>query len=450
MGSSKSSSSSGSSSYDYFGTILIGLGEGPLDALVSIIEDGKEIWHGPLLRNGATQPSLITIADRGNLRLYWGTSDQPANALLATFETHISYKDRAYIVAEDFLLGRERTNSPNWEFIARRAPRQSLVTGTAAALDANGQANLVAFAAELVTSPTGLGLPLNRFYAPSWQAVADAIDTTDLRSLLACSPLLTSREKVRTLFERFGEIAQIWARRRDSDGLIELGRWLPPEDLDTLPLITADDFTDDLEFDTTDMDMLPTEYTIEFTDGERMHKASSERVPDLAAGRLAVEAIAENISHPEITRRDQARRVVAEYMRQRRGGALQGTIQVRRSKGRPICPGDYFRLDIDTIPDGGGLAQLVRCLGRSFGPTGPIALEFCSEPASAPVPFAHAWVDAVPEELPAVPPLYYQRSISLPQAAGDAPTLTVLAARPADDVTGLEVLYDNDLGAGTY
>lgn len=449
MGSNKTPSSS-NSSYDYYGTIVIGLGEGPIDALVSIIEDGKEIWRGPLLRDGASGFAIIAIPDRGQLRLYWGTSDQSVEEQLTPYETHPPYQDRAYIIAEDFLLGRERTNSPNWEFIVRRAPRQALVTGSPAALDANAQANIVAFAAELVTSPSGLALPLERFYAPSWQAVADAIDTPELRRLLACSPLLTSREKVRDLFERFGQIAQIWARRRASDGLIELGRWAPPADLSALPLLTADDLTDDLEFDTSDMDTLPTEYTIEFTDGERLYKKSSERIADLAATRDAIEPIAENITHLEITRRDQARRVVAEYMRQRRGGALQGTAQVRRSKGRSIQPGDYFRLDIDTMPGGAGLAQLMRCTGRSFGPTGPIALEFQSEPASAPVPFAHPWGDAVPDAVPALPPLYYQRSISLPPAAGEAPTLTVLAARPADDVTGLEVMYDDNLEAGTF
>jgi hypothetical protein len=446
--SSKGSSSSAGSSYDYFGTILIGLGEGPIDALVSILEDGKEIYHGPLLRNGATDPSLITIPDRGKLRLAWGTTSQASNTLLAAFDVHPAYRDRAYICGEDFLFGRERSNCPNWEFVLRRAPRQTLITGTPAQLDSAAQANLVAFAAEVLTSATGLAQSPARLHQASWQAVAEALDTIDMRALFGCSPLLTSQVKVRSLFESWGEIAQIWARRRD-DGLIELGRWTPPVDTSSVPLITAADLAEDLEYDTADMDNLPTEYTIEFTDGARLYKKSSERVPDLAAGRVSIEPASENLTHPEITRRDQARRIIAEYMRQRRGGSLSGTAQVRRSKAISIRPGDYFRLDIDTIPGGAGLAQLMRCLGRSFGPTGPIGLQFQSEPASAPVPFVGAG-ETQSAELAVIGPLYGQRLISLPPARGEDPSISCLAARPGDDVVGLEILYDDDPVNGTF
>jgi Putative phage tail protein len=450
MGGSSKGGGSSSASYNYYASILIGIGEGPLDALVSILEDAKEIWHGPLSFAGASNPALITIPDRGRLWLRWGTADQVVSPRLALFDDHPPYADQAGIEADDFLLGLERATSPNWEFVCSRKAKQTLVTGSAAALDGNGQCNLVAFIAELATSATGLALPPEKFYGPSWQAVADALNTDDMRSLFAISPLLTQQTAFRDLLTSLGQAAQIWARRRD-DGTIELGWWTPPTDVSGLPLFTADDLTEDLEYDTSDMEGLPVAYTIGFTDSTQLYKADSERVPDLAAIRVTpVPPADENIDHPEIMLRAQARRYVTEYMRQRRGGALTGTAKLRRSKAISVRPGDYFRLDIDTIPGGAGLAQLMRCIGRTFGPTGPVSLEFQSEPGSAPVPFSPAWGDNTPVAPPAVPPIYAVREISLPPDAGEEPTITPLAVRPADDAIGAQMLYDDDLEAGTF
>jgi len=113
------------------------------------------------------------------------------------------------------------------------------------------------------------------------------------------------------------------------------GRWTPPTDVSGLPLFTADDLTEDLEYDTSDMEGLPVAYTIGFTDSTQLYKADSERVPDLAAIQVTpVPPADENIDHPEIMLRAQARRYVTEYMRQRRGGALTGTAKHRLSGWR--------------------------------------------------------------------------------------------------------------------
>jgi hypothetical protein len=451
MGSSnKGGGGSGSSTYDYYGTIQLGLGEGPIDALVSILEDGKEIWHGPLRRAGASNPSLITIAGRGKLWLWFGSAGQGVDSRLAQYDAQPPYANQSFLVADDFLLGLERTTSPNWEFIVQRSPNQTLVTGASAGLDSNAQCNVVAFTAELATAATGLGLPNSKFYAPSWQAVADALNTDDMRSLFAVSPLLTSQATFRDVLMQLGQAAQIWARRRD-DGTIELGRWTPPADPTTVPLFTADDLTADLEYDTGDMEGLPTEYTVGFTDSSQFYKNNSVRVPDLAAAVVTpVPPPPENIDHPEIMFGDQARRYAAEYMRQRRGGALTGTAKLRRSKAIAVRPGDYFRLDIDTIPGGAGLAQLMRCTGRTFGPTGPVSLDFQSEPNSAPVPFVQPWGDQIPNTGSPVAPVFAQRTISLPPDSNEDLSITPLVARPADGVTGVQVLYDVDLDAGTF
>jgi len=440
---------SSSKSYDYYGTILIGLGEGPIDAIVRILEDSKEIYSGPLVRPSDGAPSIITIPDRGALRVHWGTDSESSDSILAKFEQHPEYKGRGCIIGDAFLFGRERSNVPNWEIVYRKKANQTLITGASAELDSNAQGNLVAFAAELVTSKSGLALSNSRFHQPSWQGIADALNTAEMRSLYAASPLLSSQETVRSIFARMGETTKIWSRKR-ADGLIELGRWTPPSDESTVQLITADELTEDLEYDTEDMDELPTEYVIKFTDADRVFKESTEKVPDVAASRAALTPKTETISHPEIHNRAQARRVILEYMRQRRGGSLKGSCKVRRSRGIGIRPGDYFRIDVDPIPGGSGVAVLMRCLGRRFGPVGPVTLQFQSEPLAAPVPFVKDWSDNTPGITPALTPLFYERTIALEPDMCEAPSVSILACRPDDDVTGMHVLYDSDLVHGTY
>src|SRR5690606_34654643 len=115
-----------------------------------------------------------------------------------------------------------------------------------------------------------------------------------------------------------------------------------------------------------------------------------------------------------------------------------------------IRPGDYFRVDLAIIPGGVARAQLVRCIGRSFGPTGPITLDWETEPGSAPVPVVVPWGDLPPEEPVALPPLDPVRLIALPPAAGEAPTISVLANRSDDVLTGFDVLYDDSASVGTF
>ena len=178
MSSGGKSGGSASQSYDYYGTILIRLCEGPADAIDMIIADNKTIWTGPLLRTGIG-PDTIAVASWGTFDVYWGMPGQPVSSVLSAYESHPAYAGQCYIVYKG-LLGRERTTCPNFEFILRRRANQSIVTGAPALLDANNQSNMVAFAAELITAATGLGWATSRLDAASWQAVANSLDTADL------------------------------------------------------------------------------------------------------------------------------------------------------------------------------------------------------------------------------------------------------------------------------
>lgn len=457
MSSSSKSGGSGSKSYDYYTrAVCIELGHGPLFAIDAILEDGKNILDGPVLRGTSVGPDLITIAGRGSLYIYWGTDTQAASPVLATFEAHPPYKNRARIEARNFLLGRERTSAPNWVVHLRRAPSTKLVTGAAATLDDDNQANVVAFGDEIFTSPVCLGLPTTRFDIPSWQAQADAINTAAQRALFAVSPCITSQVSVGSLLEQLWGLPGLFPRL-NADRKIELKRWLPPSDTSGLPIITAIDLYEEPSFDSSAIEDLPTDYTCDFTDRDRLFKDTPIKVPDLAglaaeemSGRILVNRRVENISSPEVVRRAQAKSRVQEYQRIRRGGSLDGKCRVMRKKGLAINPGDYFFIDDDPIPDGSASLCLVRCLNQTFGPAGPVDLTFQSEPNAAPVPYTLPSTSTIPGIPEPLQPAFWCRPISLRPLSGDDPCITALIARPSNQVIGVDVLYDSNVSTGTF
>ena len=162
--------SKGGGAKDYYGSIAALVCAGPVDELVSIIVDKKTVWEGPIARTapGVTNPQSIAVAGYGCVVFYWGTADQTVNTTLTPeLAVHPPYRRQCWCVLKDFLFGRERTSAPNVEFVVRRKPAQAIVTGTAAVLDDDHQANPVAAIAELVTDPVfGLGQPSSLLDAP--------------------------------------------------------------------------------------------------------------------------------------------------------------------------------------------------------------------------------------------------------------------------------------------
>src|SRR6266704_898268 len=191
---------SGITTYDYYGTIAAVLRCGSTDCIRSLLVDGVEVWTGPIHRTdmGVGNPYSLAISDSkyllpgGYVKLYWGgqTTWDP------NFAGHPSYRDFTTIVFHRFLFGREKTTAPNVEVILEAIPRPPAAAISATALDGDGQANLWAILAELLTLLPGSALPDSRLNAASFQAVHDYFDgSTDRRTLTYCSPLLTDQQE---------------------------------------------------------------------------------------------------------------------------------------------------------------------------------------------------------------------------------------------------------------
>ena len=228
----------GSGALNYYGSVAGGVCAGPIDELVAIILNGKEVWPGGKAWPGSgaafdavlhdlyvfdgqtwvaqssftvaadassddptipgndpahwieytmTRPTDVdstnfTIVDDtgtvyGVMTLYWGTQTQQTDAILSAAgnnlqEQHPPYTGMCYIVLRDFLLGTEVQGAPNIEIIVRKKPVQDIVTGTAATV-IDGQVNLAAAAAEILTSQNCTGLGDGMVDADTFNAVAD-------------------------------------------------------------------------------------------------------------------------------------------------------------------------------------------------------------------------------------------------------------------------------------
>lgn len=456
-------------SYDYFGTLAatFGYGGGGVEAIVGIYLDGERVYPpdgaAPLLRSapGVGNPHEITIADFGRVRIYWGEPGQPTDPTLSQYGEHPAYDGLFYCVFVDCKFGRERDTMPNVQVAYRRRPVQAVVTGPAAALDAEGQAGLVAAAAEVLTSPWGLAWPVDRVDASGWQAVAEAVEADLGTAGGRVSILLSERGTARQFLASVRDLADVWLRV-EPDGRLSAGRWpagggaaaeLPPggPGSGAAPVLDANAWSgaDALSWDAPGRDELPTGYDIRFPDAAKEWKESGERVDHLAAWRASPDGPQrEQLRLPWITQRDRAGRVGMERLRRRLAGDRTSKVRcrperARRLDGSPLRPGDYCWVDADPIPGGDGELWLCRVVDRSDPPSGPVELELAAEPYAAAVAWMPDWSAATPSP-EVVAPLYYQRTIALPPVSGQPPQVYILAMRSGQRWVGVRVWFSLD------
>lgn len=459
----KGSDGSGISSYDYYGTIAAVLRCGPVDTIRSLLVDGAEIWSGPIKRTdgGVGNPYTLAITDAkwllpgGYVRLYWGDDNQTVGD--DALPGQPPYRGMAYIVFKDFLFGREKTTSPNIEVVLEAIPRPPAAVIAATALDTDGQANVWAILAELLTSIHGSALDAARLDAVSWQAVHDACGLSSERKLLSyCSPLLTEQTETTEFISQTLALCDGWLRLK-SDGTVQAGAYaLDPGNLNQYAVLTANDLTEQPQLKAQAWDDVPTGVVVNFTDQNSQFVSSSLKVDDLRALQQAVEPRRETIDLGNFVTRDgQARRVGAEWVKRNCQPQLSGTIKVRPERavnldGSPLRVGDRFLLDIEPEPGGAALLQLCRVNQRKFGSTGPVTITFEGEVTQPAVPYTPAWTPPAVEDL-VVAELAGARIIPMPWVlSGGVPSVGVLGRRGDGLTVGAHVLFDVSGGAGTF
>lgn len=448
MGGGKGGGRSGGAK-DYYGSIAGLVCAGPVDELVAIIVDKKTVWEGPMSRTapGVSNPQTITIAGYGSVIFYWGTEDQTVNtSLTPELASHPPYRRQAWCVLKDFLFGRERTSAPNVEFVVRRSPRQSLLSGSPALLDRDAQANSLAALAELVTDPVfGLGQPATLLHAPSWQATADALSAEASRTHL--SVVLDRGATFRAAAAELLGYYDGWLRW-DANGEIEAGRFLhneaPPEFTEATT-IDFHDMVEEAEFDADGWATTANDVLVRFRDRARAFKDGAARVMSGWNREVVGEPRQKRIDLPFIARAQQAADYAAEQARIAAEPALSGSLTVRAEKASAILPGDLFLLEHDAV----SLSIICRCIEKTHPApdAGRVQLRFVSERGLAPMPHHTSPSGIGGPEVVAPERVDLFQIVQVPPvlAGGDTTVrLAVLAARTSPLSLGLFVHLKRD------
>lgn len=448
---------SGAKTYNYHGTLCIPIRAGIVDNLHAVLVDGKAIWEGSVNRS-AGNPYTIPLSDPkwllegGYLKIYWGESTQTTPD--AALTNHPPYRGIAYVVAHKFLFGRERTAAPNIEFIvdAEARPDASIISTTASA---DGCVNPWAAVVEILTAYNGLGFPVSRINAASFQAAHDALAASaDYKALTYCAPLFDTQEEARRAISDILAICE-GDIRWDKDGKLEAVQLNPnPGSLSAYTALDATAFESPPKIDAQSWDDVPTGCVVRFRDRDRQWKEASVAVDDVRTAQVLGETRRVELDRTHINRRDQALAIGHEWVKRFCQPILSGSITVRPSKavnpsGTPLRRGDRFLVDIDPEPGGTATNMLARVESRRFGPTGPVEITWKGEPNQPTFVSTPSYTTPTQPDLE-VPEITQARIITLPLSETQTPVIFALASRPGDLVTGFRVEFDVDLGSGTF
>lgn len=323
--------------YNYFASFAAAICHGPLDTLRKVWVDGELAWSGNLQRAGASFADVY-ISGRGNLRIYWGTETQPFDPLLrGSGQTHPTYRGQAYLVADRFLFGQDKTNAPNIEVEVGRFPTPAwLPTGTGVWGD---DVNPVIPLYEWLTNPRfGLGLPDNRLDLDSFAATASAL----YAERIVISPLLTDTAPLRDLLTRLLEYFD-GIPVADPQGRLGLRLIRPGSPI--VRVLTINDCTAPPRLSTTPWSDTANEIKVSFTDRSANYAADAVKVHDRANFEVTGAVRSKDAARPWVCRADVARKIASVLAR--REGRPRRTLRVEilRAAAEGLRPSDLVSFE---------------------------------------------------------------------------------------------------------
>ena len=495
--------------YDYYGTIACSVCAGPVDALVSIIMDGQEVWPqgtawtvgadivaGDLyvydaqtwvctsnhVASQANAPGSglegwteytfargtaayndfsITTSDGtyyGVLRFYWGTTTQTVDPYLestgndggvagaATGDQHPPYAGVCYIVLIDFLLGQEVQACPNIEIVVRKAPTQSVVTGGPAGLT-DGQANLAAIAADILTNVNCIGLSSAALDATSFNAVATYCATNP--TLYGASLLVDSNETLRSVLEKITGMLDGFVRFNPSTGLIEIGVYQHGVTPGAYVALTEDALVEAPKLKSTSWQGTYSRATVRYPDRQINYQTTSLHADDPRAWAVLQSVREMNLDRPYICRAIQAQNHGHETLRVIGHAQVTATIKVRREYARTCVAGGYVLLDVDIEPNNLTVYQFFRIQKRTIPMTGPMTLDLMADNTLPAIPWPSPAAPVLASAA-AVPAIAGLRIVEVPTIlSGQSGAMLALCRRPSALVIGAQIFFDTSTG-GTF
>jgi len=329
------------SGYDYYASLAGAFCLGAVDQIKEIWFDDEKVWDGTVSRFGDS--TTITIEDRGNMQIYWGTATQSIDSLLGP-RGHPAYRGICYAVFDQLYFGRDRTNAPNVEVVLYRAP---VAPGlTTSPVIGGADANPIHFAVEMMTAWYGMAIPnayldLAQLDAAAVQCAADNI---------GLSPFITEQMDTKTFLQKVCEYIDAVPNFRNANLLQLVPMRNPPADVSTLPTLGEYDLTELPKLLSTAWNESKNEFWVSFTNRDQYFYTDSEIWRDLANLAIVGEPITEQKDMPWITYRDLALRYASNYGRLNSVPSLKGTLVVRKSSLyglgglQKFAPGNFIRL----------------------------------------------------------------------------------------------------------
>jgi hypothetical protein len=333
--------------YNYFASFAALVCHGPLDRLDAIWMDDELVWEGPMTRSGTHAD--ITIENRGNVRLYWGTETQGQDPLLATSGTvHPAYRGQAYLVFNQLFFGRDRTNAPNIEVQVARWPNAVwLPTPNSIEDDVNPVIPLW----DLWTNPRyGLGLPESRLDLATLATVGERLNTEGI----GISPVITRAFNFRQFLIELCECFDAYPTY-DSQGRLGLALVRDPGEVDVV--IGPNDLVDVPTLNPQGWPDTFNETFVRFINRDRRFQEDSVAYRDRGNFQITGSVTSQTLSRLWITRQEVAQKVANAAGRVAAQPLLAGTLRVRKSKASQLTAGGLLKL---TFPQSGVNATLCR------------------------------------------------------------------------------------------
>ncbi|MCL4181222.1 MAG: hypothetical protein KJ072_26195 [Verrucomicrobia bacterium] len=407
--------------YNYIASFAALIAHGPLDRLDAIWMDDELVWEGPLARSGDFAD--ITIEDRGNVRLYWGTETQVQDPLLATSGTvHPAYRGQAYLVFDQLFFGRDRTNAPNIEVLVARWPNAPwLLTPNSIEDDVNPVIPLW----DLWTNPRyGLGLPESRLDMDALAAVGEQLNAEGI----GVSPVITRAFNFRQFLVELCECFDAYPTY-DSQG--RLGLALVRESAAAPVTVEPADLVDAPTLNPQGWPGTFNETFVRFTNRDKRFQEDSVAYRDRGNFQITQAVLSQTLSRLWITRQGVAQKIANAAGRVAAQPMLAGSMQVRKSKASALSVGGLFSL---SFPQSGVESVLCRVERLTLPAPGQAAatVQFREDTGFFNSDHYAAGADDVPaENVFEVQALGYEKLIEAPWGLKETstPQIVFLAAR---------------------
>lgn len=325
--------------YQYYAGVAGLVCSGPVDKIRQIWMNRELVWEGEISR-ASTDYATITVENRGQFRIYWGTDTQDVDDLLldSVSDAHPPYRRQCYVVCPDLYWGNNVTTAPSIEVVIERHPFPSWsVTSSNISDDAN-PAYVIA---ELLQDPVfGLGLPDARIDTSTF--ISESAYYFDFG--MGLSPVIDKQSSVRNVIVQFGEHIDVWLGTTD-DGKFRIKTPAIFPSVGAITLVDEDDLEEAPQLKNEGWDGVTTTTWMRYKNKAADFKEDLVGYRDQGALAIVAAHKTQTIQRPWITRNDLAEATVSKIGRLAAAPKYSGRVSMADTEAARINLGGLLRIN---------------------------------------------------------------------------------------------------------